>query len=233
VKGDLTDASLEEEFVWFAALLNECGLPAHVLLGNHDVRAPDVDGAGVLRACGVDVATEATAVDVPGLRIVMMPSARGPHDAEWKPADRERVVTFARESAAPLFVATHHYPQRLNRPNTLPVGVKRREAKPLLDELDRIAPGSIVAAGHTHRHHRRHYRSLLLTEIGSPKDYPGVWAGYVVYEGGIVQTVRQVQDPSCRAWIDRTGNVLGGLWRRWSPGIRSHRCWTWVWPERA
>lgn len=229
-KGDLTDEGVEEEFEWFAAVVKEATVPVDVLLGNHDVRSPAVDGAAVLRSRGVSVATEATAIDVPGLRIILLPSAKGPHDAEWKPSDRAAAIAMAGEVDGAVFVATHHYPQRWNRPNTLPVGVKRREAKPFLDALDQIAPGSVIAAGHTHRHHRRHYKSLLLTEIGSPKDYPGVWAGYIVYEGGLVQTVRRVEEPSCRAWTDRTGRAIGGWWRLWSPGIRSHRCWTWPWP---
>ena len=129
----------------------------------------------------------------------------------------------------PVFVATHHYPQRFNLITEYPSGVPRREAKPFLDALDKRKPGSVIACGHTHRHHRRHYKSLLITEIGSTKDYPGVWAGYVVYEGGIRQVVHRVAEPSARAWTDRTGRALFGLWRWWAPGLRSHRCWTWEW----
>jgi len=231
-KGDLTDEGTEEEFEWFAAILKAADIPADLLLGNHDVTLPEVDGAAILRRRGLSVATETTAVDVPGLRIILLPSTKGAHDAQWKESDRAQALVLAAESDRPVFVATHHYAQRWNRANTMPVGVKRSESKPFLDELDRVAPGSVLAAGHTHRHHRRHHRSLLLTEIGSTKDYPGVWAGYVVYEGGITQTVRRVEDPACRVWTDRTGNAIGGIWRLWSPGIRSHRCWTWPWPVR-
>ncbi|HVV36365.1 MAG TPA: metallophosphoesterase [Acidimicrobiales bacterium] len=228
-KGDLTDAGSEEEFEWFAAVVRDAGVEMTAILGNHDIRTEEVDGAAILGRRGIDMATEARALDVPGLRIVMLPSVLDYHVGQWNDTDRERVIALATDAEHPVFVATHHYPQRFSRANEFPPGISARNANPLLDALDRAAPRSIVACGHTHRHHRRHYKSLLITEIGSTKDFPGVWAGYRVYEGGITQTVHQIQEPSARAWLDRTGGVLFGAWRHWSPGVRSHRNWTWEW----
>ena len=229
-KGDLTDHGWEEEFEWFALVLRESGLPSNTILGNHDSRDADTDGIPILRSRGLDVATEATAVDVPGLRIVMLPSAAEPHAGHWSLEDTATTLALAAEAGAPVFVATHHFPQRVDFAVEFPPGVSARNARPLLDGLDRVAPGSLVACGHSHRHHRRHYKSLLITEIGSTKDFPGVWAGYVVYEGGITQTVYRVEEPSAREWTDRTGKTLLGAWKFWSPGLRSHRCWSWEWP---
>ena len=228
--GDLTDHGTEEEFEWFAALVRDSGVDFTGILGNHDIRDPDVDGAIVLRQRGLDMASGARAIDVPGLRIVMLPSLLDFHIGQWTDADRDELVRLAREADAPLFVATHHYPQRFNIANEFPPGIPADNAHLLLDALDAAAPGSVIACGHTHRHHRRHYKSLLITEIGSTKDYPGVWAGYIVYEGGITQIVRKVQEPSARAWIERSGGAIFGLWRHWSPGFRSHRNWSWEWP---
>ena len=228
-KGDLTDCGSEEEFEWFAALVHESGMPMNAILGNHDIRTEGVDGAAILNRRGIPTATEATPVDVPGLRIILLPSADEPHVGHWSPADRKETVRLAEEVDAPVFVATHHYPNRFNVANEFPPGIPLRNAKPLLDDLDRVAPRSVIACGHTHRHHRRRYKSLVITEIGSTKDYPGVWAGYVVYEGGIVQTVRRVEEPSARAWTEGTGDALFGGWRWWSPGWRSHRNWAWTW----
>jgi predicted phosphodiesterase len=228
-KGDLTDWGLEEEFEWFAHLARESGVEVNAILGNHDIRDEEVDGAAILRARGIDVSTTARAIDVAGLRIVMLPSILDYHRGRWLAEDQAETLRLAAEVDRPVFVATHHYPQRFNVANELPPGIPARWAKPLLDGLDRVAPRSIIAMGHTHRHHRRHHKSLLLTEIGSTKDFPGVWAGYIVYEGGISQVVRQVREPTARAWIDRTGKTLFGLWRFWSPGLRSHRNWSWEW----
>jgi 3',5'-cyclic-AMP phosphodiesterase len=228
-KGDLTDHGYEEEFEWFSLLMHEAGMVSNTILGNHDIRTPEVDGVGRLRRRGLDVAAAAKAVDVPGLRIVMLPSAVEPHKGLWLPEDRAATLELAADADGPVFVATHHYPQRFSVANEFPPGIPSGNAAVLMDGLDRVAPRSIIACGHTHRHHRRHYKSLLITEIGSTKDFPGVWAGYVVYEGGIVQTVHQITEESARTWIDRTGKTLLGGWRWWSPGLRSHRCWSWSW----
>ncbi|MDP1792918.1 MAG: metallophosphoesterase family protein [Acidimicrobiales bacterium] len=228
-KGDLTDAGIEEEFAWFATLIREDAVDPHMILGNHDIRAQDVDGAAILRARGLHVATSPEAIDFPGLRVVLLPSARGYHGGHWE-EHADAAIALAAEADGPVFVATHHYPHRFPIKLKVPSGVALSEAKPFLDELHRVAPGSLIACGHTHRHHRRHYKSLLITEIGSPKDYPGVWAGYVVYEGGIRQVVHKIHEPSARAWLDRSGRTLFGAWRYWSPGIPTHRNWTWSWP---
>lgn len=231
-KGDLTDRGSEEECDWFAQLARESGVPINTLLGNHDIRDEDTDAAVALRRRGIPVATETEALDVPGLRIILLPSAFKSHEGLWSPDNCERALALAAEAAAPVFVATHHYPQRFNVPTEYPDGVPARSARPFLEELNRVAPGSVIACGHTHRHHRRHYKSLLITEIGSTKDWPGVWAGYRVFEGGIMQTVHHVAEPSARAWINRTSSTLFGAWRYWSPGLRTHRNWSWNWPAR-
>jgi Icc protein len=72
-----------------------------------------------------------------------------------------------------------------------------------------------------------------VTEVGSTKDYPGVWAGYKVFEGGIIQLVRRTSDPDVMAWTEATRRAVNGQWRRWSPGRMADRCFTVDWPARA
>ena len=81
------------------------------------------------------------------------------------------------------------------------------------------------AAGHTHRHRvRRMPASGVPTiEIGCVKDFPGTWAEYRVYEGGVMQVVHRISDPDALAWsescrvlysdfgIDYAEYALGGL----------------------
>ena len=62
------------------------------------------------------------------------------------------------------------------------------------------------------------------------KDYPGTWAGYLVYEGGIVQTVRRIMDPAALAWTERTRRNAMGAWGRWSPGRLTDRSFSHPWP---
>ena len=88
-----------------------------------------------------------------------------------------------------------------------------------------------VTSGHTHRNRRRTHGAAVITEVGSPKDYPGVWAGYVVHEGGIRQVVRRVAAPDVLAWTDRSADAAHGLWGAWSPGHLDDRCFTHTWPR--
>jgi hypothetical protein len=50
-----------------------------------------------------------------------------------------------------------------------------------------------------------------VTEVGSPKDYPGTWAGYVVHEGGIRQVVRRVAAPEVIRWTESTDGPCSGV----------------------
>ena len=61
------------------------------------------------------------------------------------------------------------------------------------------------------------------------KDYPGVWAGYVVHDGGIVQTVRRVAEPSAMAWTEHSARAMGGIYRYWTPGRLDDRCFSLNW----
>lgn len=70
---------------------------------------------------------------------------------------------------------------------------------------------------------------VTVAEVGSTKDYPGQWAGYSVYEGGIRQVVRRVERPDAIAWTEMTARAIGGVWKWWSPGRMEDRCWTIRW----
>jgi 3',5'-cyclic-AMP phosphodiesterase len=77
------------------------------------------------------------------------------------------------------------------------------------DALDAVAARqrSIVAytAGHTHRHRVRTMvaSGIPSVEIGCVKDFPGTWAEYRVYEGGIMQVVHRMSSPEALAWSER------------------------------
>jgi hypothetical protein len=87
----------------------------------------------------------------------------------------------------------------------------------------------LVSSGHAHRHRRRQVDGIEVTEVGSPKDYPGTWAGYVIYERGIRQVVRRISAPEAIDWTEYTGRAVGGAWRLWSPGRLESRCFEMPW----
>ena len=60
------------------------------------------------------------------------------------------------------------------------------------------------AAGHTHRHRVRRVAGGIPTiEVGCVKDFPGTWAEYRVYEGGVMQVVHRISSPDALRWSER------------------------------
>ena len=126
----------------------------------------------------------------------------------------------------------------LSAPYFWPPGVPANEADPFFSDLASAAtrpgapgPSAFFTAGHTHRHRRYPRSGVVCTEVGSPKDYPGTWAGYIVYESGITQVVRRVSAPDVLRWTDFSGGAALGIWKLWSPGLRDHRCFHHAWPS--
>jgi 3',5'-cyclic-AMP phosphodiesterase len=64
-------------------------------------------------------------------------------------------------------------------------------------------------AGHTHRHRVRPMTNVRGSgdvpsiEIGCVKDFPGTWAEYRVYEGGVMQVVHRISTPEALRWSER------------------------------
>ena len=57
------------------------------------------------------------------------------------------------------------------------------------------------------------------------KDYPGVWAEYRVFEGGILQIVHRISDPEVLEWTDLTRALLPDRgYERYAFGSIDDRC---------
>jgi Icc protein len=235
-RGDLTRSSHPQEFSAAARILVAEGLPALTVLGNHDVRHR-VDGAAILSANGLGVCTDVLVRDLPGIRLVL---AHSPMTTDHRgDLPTARIAALAEACAAapprpdgrpgPVAVVLHHPLTDRKRLTPYPPGVPVDQSRRLGLTLTRANPDTVILAGHRHRTRRRTIAGLDVSEIGSTKDYPGVWAGYAVHEGGIRQVVRRVADPVALAWTESTGGALGGLWSRWSPGRLDDRCWTRTW----
>jgi hypothetical protein len=62
------------------------------------------------------------------------------------------------------------------------------------------------------------------------KDFPGAWAEYRVYEGGILQIVHRISSAEALAWTERTRAMFGGLYPSYSMGTIDDRCFA-IWPR--
>jgi hypothetical protein len=232
VKGDLTQHGRPNEWAAVAGLLAAPGLPVLTIEGNHETKKASVDGRAIMRDHGLGLSVRPTALDLPGVRIVGVPTAPWHADRGW--ISRSAVAASAElmGGSHATVVALHHYPQRFHLPTVYPPGIPAPIARRAVDAWIDANPALVVLAGHSHRHRRHDYRGVVLAESGSTKDFPGSWTGYVVHEGGILQTTRRVLDPAAIAWTERGRRVLGGVWGVWAPGLRSHRCFSHAWPPR-
>jgi Icc protein len=229
VKGDIAHYNRAAEYELAATLLTDLPVPVMVLPGNHDGgNHRGHDPARTLARHGLDLVEGVAAIDLPGLRVVALDSRTATQRGTVEAATPEVVDAL---TAAPdgALVLLHHQLATTPVPTYPPPGVPHGEARRFLDAVAAAHPATVVTSGHTHRHRARRHGPLLVTEVGSTKDYPGTWGGYLVYEGGIVQTVRRVMAPEAIRWTDATTAMFGGAWGRWSPGRRSDRCISHVW----
>jgi hypothetical protein len=223
VKGDLTHDCRAGQFEIAGELLAASPGPVHVIPGNHDGGNHNHDdGAAVLARHGIALRLSTAAVDLAGLRVVSVNTMRPGHEHGYAPAEDDPVFELIGQGA-PALVVLHHHLMTTRLPYFVPLGVPAGPARAFLDHLAVSNPDVWVTSGHTHRHRRRVHGPLVVTEVGSVKDHPGTWAGYLVYEGGLVQTVRRIADPTILAWTERTARSALGAWGRWSPGRLADR----------
>jgi Icc protein len=232
VKGDLTARARPGEFAVMDALLAGCGLPAVVQLGNHD-KHHRTDIARWLPRSTVALPGGVVVRDLAGVRVVAGDSAvLEERDGALDATQLAALAAAAADAAGPAVVTLHHPPQRWPVPLVYPPGLRRPDSRALTSALRRANPASVVLAGHTHRNRTYRVDGMLVAEVGSTKDHPGVWAGYAVHEGGIRQVVRRIARPDVIAWTEATAAAVGGVWGRWSPGRLDDRCWSHAWPSR-
>jgi 3',5'-cyclic-AMP phosphodiesterase len=84
-------------------------------------------------------------------------------------------------------------------------------------------------AGHTHRHRVRRMpmSGAASIEVGCVKDFPGTWAEYRVYEGGVMQVVHRISDPQALDWSNRCRQLyrdFGVDYEVYAMGALSDRC---------
>jgi 3',5'-cyclic AMP phosphodiesterase CpdA len=232
LKGDLTQHGRPEELELLVELLDGVDVPVGLLLGNHDRRAArqGVD----LRKALADIGRpfeDLTSIDVPGARLLLVDTTVPGREVGRLRHVHAEAVAGAAAAPGPVVVMLHHHLQPWPVPTAYPLGVPSGDAARFLRDLQAANPALFVTSGHSHRHHARTKHGVPITQVGSVKDYPGVWAGYAIHEGGIRQVVRRIAEPDCLDWNERTAAALRGLWGRWTEGRLAHRCLTHAWPR--
>ena len=70
-------------------------------------------------------------------------------------------------------------------------------------------------AGHTHRNRVRRFPATgdkPWVEVACVKDFPGSWAEYRVFDGGVMQVHRRISTDDALAWTEKTRGMFDGAY---------------------
>ncbi len=214
-RGDLTDGGRPEQFEAFQAVYGErFAGRLHLVRGNHE----GYGDPGLM-------AEPLQHIVVPGAEVVLLDTAvAGETGGHLDSEQLGGLEDIAAAAEVPVIVMGHH-PPRLED-----------EAVPGLDEESTTALARAIArhenivaytCGHSHRNKvtfRPESGEVPYVQVASVKDFPGSWAEIRVFEGGILHIHRRISSPEALAWTDRTRELFGGLYPRYSMGRLSDRC---------
>lgn len=216
-KGDLTGRGSAAELQTFLDIFEEpFGHRLHWAYGNHDVAARS--------ELGPRPAMEL--VKVAGARVALLDTAV-PAQTGGR-ATGEQLAWLddlgADDGDGPVLVFAHH---PLWDHASFTAGVNEEDSRRLVELFARRPALAGWFAGHTHRNLVRRMPEtgdVAWAEVGATKDYPGVWAEYRIYEGGILQVVHRISSPEALSWTERTRAMFGGLYPSYSFGTLGDRC---------
>lgn len=223
VKGDLSQDGQPDEWAAFEACYRTAfGDRLHVVRGNHDAYQGQTGYAG-------DQWIELPGVAVALLDTVIPTQTTGmlrPEQLEW-------LADTAAAADRPVLVMGHHQ-QWLGQPDDHRGDGYFGLHPDASDALSEVVAANrrIVAytAGHTHRHRRRFMPcGVPSIEIGCVKDFPGTWAEYRVYEGGITQVVHRISSLDALRWSERCRYLyadFGVDYETYALGTLDDRCCT-------
>ena len=220
VKGDLSTVGGTEEWAAFERCYRQpFAERLHVVRGNHDAYAGQHEYAGD------------EWIELPGLAVALLDTVIPEVDTGTISDDQlDWLEAHAATSVQPVIVMGHHQQWIAGRRSPGYFGLDPDAS----DKLDAVASRrpAIVAytAGHTHRHRvRRMACGIPSIEIGCVKDFPGTWAEYRVFEGGIMQVVHRVSTPAALSWSERCRILyrdFGVDYSAYALGALAERCFT-------
>jgi Icc protein len=205
VKGDLSQDGQPAEWAAFeASYRGTFGDRLAVVRGNHDAYKMQDGYAGDQW------------IDVPGLSVALLDTVIPGKTTGTLSGDQ---LAWLEQAAAdtdrPVLVMGHHQQWIGSTDNGSRgegyFGLHPDASDALAEVVHRQKNIIGYTAGHTHRHR---VRPMLGTgidggddvpsiEIGCVKDFPGTWAEYRVYEGGVMQVVHRISSPDALEWSER------------------------------
>lgn len=224
VKGDQTSHGTAEEYGRFLEVYGPAfGDRLHHVRGNHDA------------AAGLDLGVEGIprTVEVPGARLALVDTVRPGHAGGQLTADQleflDDAAADAERDGVPLLVFGHHHcwdPTSPERSETY-FGIAPDDSEKLIELVAHRPAIRGYFAGHTHRNRVRRFPvtgEVPFVEVAAVKDFPGSWAEYRIFEGGILQVHRRLSSPAALSWSERCRALYGGLYPEYAFGSLADRC---------
>ena len=220
VKGDLTSKGTIDEYELFLEYYREAfGDRLVHVRGNHDAYY------------GETFASEAPlCVELPGVTLAVIDTAR---EERANGAVSGETLAWLRDLASatdgPVLVFGHHHvwnPESAQRPDNY-FGITPDDSERLVEVFGAHPNLRGYFAGHTHRNRVRRIgltHDVPWVEVACVKDYPGAWAEYRVYEGGILQVFRRISTPDALVWTEKTRHMFNGTYAEYALGTLSDRC---------
>jgi 3',5'-cyclic AMP phosphodiesterase CpdA len=221
VKGDLTSHGAEDELrQCLSAYQPVFGDGLHVIPGNHDAAIVDRFPTPMPYL-----------VELPGVRLAMIDTSE-----PMRASGRVTATTleWLDDTAAPvddrpLLVFGHHQAWNPGSPdrNEDYFGINPEDSIRLVDVVARRPGITGYFAGHTHRNRVRQFGptgSTPWVEVACVKDYPGTWAEYRVFDGGVLQIHRRIASTEALVWSEKTRGMFGGLYADYAFGSLADRC---------
>ena len=220
VKGDLTTHGSKDEYRQFLAFYEPpFGDRLFHVRGNHDAYY------------GEDFASDAPIeVTLPGVTLAIIdtvvPGAAG---GQVTDEQLEWLDELGQRADRPVLVFGHHHawqPGSNSRPDTY-FGINCDDSEKLVEVFARRSALTGYFAGHTHRNRVRRFASTgdrPWVEVACVKDFPGTWAEYRVFEGGILQVHRRISAPAALAWTDKCRAMFAGTYVNYAFGRLEDRC---------
>lgn len=224
VKGDLSNDGLPDEWAAFEDCYRSTfGDRLHVVRGNHDAYRLQHEYAGD------------EWIELPGMAVALLDTVTpGATNGQITAAQLDWLDAEVAASDRPVLVLGHHQ-QSIGGQRTGEHFGLDPDSSDALDALAARRPLIVgYAAGHTHRHRVRTMAvsDIPSIEIGCVKDFPGTWAEYRVYEGGLMQVVHRISAPAALVWSERCRHLYSdfGLdYAEYALGTLTDRCFAIGW----
>ena len=175
-------------------------------------------------------------VDLPGIRLALLDTVI-PRETTGRITVEQ--LSWLDDVAAgadrPVIVMGHHQTWVGSVSGARPIdyfGINPDDSDALVALIARRPRIVAYAAGHTHRNRVRRVAAsdgVPHIEVGCVKDFPGSWAEYRVYDGGITQVHHRISTPEALAWSERCRHLyqdFGIDYETYALGSLEDRCFT-------